>query len=43
MADAGDEVWTGILTTMTTAAAMTCERPGADPPRVADLRARLRG
>jgi fructokinase len=42
-ADAGDEVWTGILTTMTTAAAMTCERPGADPPRVADLRARLRG
>ena len=41
--DAGDEVWTGILTTMTTAAAMTCERPGADPPRVADLLARLRG
>ena len=42
-ADAGDEVWTGILRTMTTAAAMTCERPGADPPRVADLRARLGG
>jgi fructokinase len=36
-----DPTWVGILRFMTTAAAMTCERVGADPPSLADLRARL--
>lgn len=36
-----DRTWAEILRLMSTAAAMTCERVGADPPSLADLRARL--
>ncbi|MDQ3127084.1 MAG: PfkB family carbohydrate kinase [Chloroflexota bacterium] len=36
-----DRTWVEILRFMSTAAAMTCERVGADPPILADLRARL--
>jgi fructokinase len=39
--DITDARWTEILRVMTTAAAMTCERVGADPPTAAALQARL--
>ena len=36
-----DDDWGEVLRVATTAGAMTCERVGADPPTVAELRARL--
>jgi fructokinase len=36
-----DDDWGDVLRVATTAGAMTCERLGADPPTVAELRARL--
>jgi fructokinase len=39
--DLSDARWSDILRVMTTAAAMTCERVGADPPTAAALQARL--
>ncbi len=36
-----DEAWSEILRVAATTGAMTCERVGADPPTLAELRARL--
>lgn len=36
-----DDAWGAILRVATTAGAMACERVGADPPTLAELRARL--
>jgi fructokinase len=42
VAELDDATWYEVLTVATVAGGMACERPGADPPRLAELRERLR-